>query len=94
VKAKPVLNFVSVFAATTIALPALAQAPPRECILDYESPTGNTRTNAIELSSHRYNVFQGGGVTYRCRGQDNTIIADRSFYYGDQSVHYLIGIVH
>jgi len=93
VKAKYLLNCLSAFAAITIALPALAQAP-RECVLDYESPTGNTRTNAIELPSHRYNVFQGGGVTYHCRGQDNTIIADSSEYYGDQSVLYLIGHVH
>ena len=47
-----------------------------------------------QLPSHRYNVFQGGGVRYRCRGQDNTIIADSAEYYGDQSVLYLIGNVH
>jgi hypothetical protein len=76
-----------------VAAPLSAQAP-RECVLDYESPSGNTRTNASELPSHRYNVFQGGGVLYRCRGQDNTIIADSSEYYGDQSVLYLIGNVH
>jgi lipopolysaccharide export system protein LptA len=70
-----------------------AQAP-QECLLDYESPTGNTRTTAIQTPSGRYNVFQGGGVIYRCRGQDNTIIADSSDYYGDQSVLYLIGNVH
>ncbi|HUQ18413.1 MAG TPA: hypothetical protein VM099_02265 [Gemmatimonadaceae bacterium] len=73
---------------------SLAAQQPRECILDYESPTGNTRTNAIELPSHRYNVFQGGGVQYRCRGQDNTINADSAEYYGDQSVLYLIRNVH
>jgi lipopolysaccharide export system protein LptA len=75
------------------AAPLTAQAP-RECVLDYESPTGNTRTNAVELPSHRYDVFQGGGVIYRCRGQDNTIIADSSEYYGDRSVLFLIGKVH
>lgn len=93
-KAKHVLNFVALLAAITAPLVAFAQAPPRECILDYESPTGNTRTNATELPSHRYNVFQGGGVLYRCRGQDNTIVADSSEYYGDQSVLYMIGNVH
>ena len=66
----------------------------RNALLDYESPTGNTRTQAIQLASGRYNIFQGGGVLYRCRGQDNTIIADSSEYYGDQSVLYLIGSVH
>lgn len=72
----------------------LAAQQPRECILDYESPTGDTRTNAVELPSHRYNVFQGEGVRYRCRGQDNVITADSAEYYGDQSVLYLIGNVH
>lgn len=87
--------FTAVFGFVCLAAPAglLAQAP-QECLLDYESPTGNTRTNAIQLASGRYNVFQGGGVIYRCRGQDNTIIADSSEYYGDQSVLYLIGSVH
>ncbi len=77
----------------SVASPLAAQQP-RECILDYESPTGNTRTNAVELPSHRYNVFQGGGVRYRCRGQDNVITADSAEYYGDQSVLYMIGSVH
>lgn len=78
-----------------LVAPALGAAQaPQECLLDYESPTGNTRTTAIQLPSGRYNVFQGGGVIYRCRGQDNTIIADSSDYYGDQSVLYLIGNVH
>jgi lipopolysaccharide export system protein LptA len=81
----------SVFAPALRSLPAQA---PRECVLDYESPTGNTRTNAQELPSKKYNVFQGGGVTYHCRGQDNTIVADSSEYYGDQSVLYLLGNVH
>lgn len=73
--------------------PLSAQAT-QQCELDYESPTGNTRTTATEQPSGRYNVFQGGGIMYRCRGQDNTIIADSSEYYGDQSVLYLIGHVH
>ena len=90
---KPSFLFVSAASSLLFAAPLAAQVP-RECVLDYESPTGNTRTNAFELASHRYNVFQGGGVLYRCRGQDNTIIADSSEYYGDQSVLYLIGNVH
>jgi lipopolysaccharide export system protein LptA len=88
-------SFVLVMATSSLALaaPLTAQAP-RECVLDYESPTGNTRTNAVELPSHHYDVFQGGGVIYHCRGQDNTIIADSSEYYGDRSVLFLIGNVH
>ena len=88
------ISLALIGAALTTAPSLSAQAAPRECLLDYESPTGNTRTNAIELPSKRYNVFQGGGVIYRCRGQDNTIIADSSEYYGDLSVLYLIGHVH
>ncbi len=87
---------VCVSLATAVAVaaqPAAAQAP-RECLLNYQSPTGNTRTNALELPSKRYNVFQGGGIIYHCEGQDNTIIADSSEYYGDLSVLYLIGHVH
>jgi len=90
-RASLALTALTVLAA--LATPLGAQAG-RECLLDYESPTGNTRTAAVELPSHRYNVFQGGGITYHCRGQDNTIIADSSEYYGDQSVLYLIGHVH
>lgn len=71
---------------------AAAQAP-RQCLLQYESPTGNTRTTARELPSKRYDIFQGGGVTYRCQGQDNTITADSAEYYGDLSVLFLIGSV-
>jgi lipopolysaccharide export system protein LptA len=77
-----------------VSAPLAAQQAPRECLLEYESPTGNTRTNAIELPSKRYNVFQGGGILYRCQGQDNTILADSSEYYGDQSILFLIGNVH
>ncbi len=73
---------------------ASAQTPAKQCILQYESSTGNTRTNAVKLPSERYNFFQGGGVTYHCQGQDNTLVADSAEYYGDQSVLYMIGRVH
>jgi lipopolysaccharide export system protein LptA len=48
----------------------------------------------VKLPSQRYNFFQGGGVTYHCQGQDNTLVADSAEYYGDQSVLYMIGSVH
>jgi len=73
---------------------ASAQTPAKQCVLQYESSTGNTRTNAVKLPSERYNFFQGGGVTYHCQGQDNTLVADSAEYYGDQSVLYMIGSVH
>jgi lipopolysaccharide export system protein LptA len=87
--------FTAVIGLVCFAAPTVLRAQAgQECLLDYESPTGNTRTQAIQLASGRYNIFQGGGVLYRCRAQDNTIVADSSEYYGDQSVLYLIGRVH
>jgi lipopolysaccharide export system protein LptA len=71
-----------------------AQVQTRECLLQYETSTGHTRTNAIKTASGQYNFFQGGGVTYHCEGQDNTLQADSAEYYGDQKVLYLIGNVH
>ena len=73
---------------------AAAQTPARECLLQYETSSGNTRTNAQKTASGQYNFFQGGGVTYHCEGQDNTLQADSAEYYGDQKVLYLIGSVH
>lgn len=85
-------SVVTCLAALITASSAKAQAP-RQCLLQYESPTGNTRTTARELPSKRYDIFQGGGVTYRCQGQDNTITADSAEYYGDLSVLFLLGNV-
>ena len=70
------------------------QVQAKQCLLQYESSSGNTRTNAIKLPSERYNVFQGGGVTYHCEGQGNTLIADSAEYYGDNALLYMIGNVH
>lgn len=72
-----------------------AQTPvARECILQYETASGNTRTNVIKTPTGQYNFFQGGGVTYHCEGQGNTLLADSAEYYGDQKVLYMIGSVH
>ena len=73
---------------------AHAQAAAQQCALEYETSSGNTRTNAQRLPSGQYNFFQGGGVTYHCTGQGNTLIADSAEYYGEQRVLYLIGSVH
>jgi lipopolysaccharide export system protein LptA len=73
---------------------AAAQAPAQQCLLQYETSTGNTRTNAVRTTTGQYNFFQGGGVTYHCEGQNNTLVADSAEYYGDQKVLYLIGDVH
>jgi lipopolysaccharide export system protein LptA len=48
----------------------------------------------VRTASGQYNFFQGGGVTYHCEGQNNTLVADSAEYYGDQRVLYLIGDVH
>lgn len=72
-----------------------AQTPgAQQCLLQYETSSGNTRTNVMKMPSGAYNFFQGGGVTYHCEGQGNTLIADSAEYYGDQKVLYLIGSVH
>jgi len=77
-----------------VATPAEGQEP-RQCLLEFEARGSNPpRTNAMQLPSERYNVFQGGGVTYHCQGQGNSISADSAEYYGDQSLLMLIGNVH
>jgi lipopolysaccharide export system protein LptA len=85
---------VIVFAGLLLPAAGAAQAPPRQCILQYETASGNTRTNAVRIPSGQYNFFQGGGVTYHCEGQGNTLLADSAEYYGDQKVLYMIGNVH
>jgi lipopolysaccharide export system protein LptA len=85
---------ISAAAICASASVAFSQAPAKQCILQYESSSGNTRTNAIKLPTGHYNFFQGGGVTYHCQGQNNTLLADSAEYYGDQSVLYMIGSVH
>jgi len=90
------------FRAGVVVLAALASVPvavgaqvtARECILQYETASGNTRTNVIKSPSGQYNFFQGGGVIYHCEGQGNTLQADSAEYYGDQRILYLIGHVH
>jgi hypothetical protein len=76
------------------ALPA-QQAPVSRCVLQFE-PLRSTppRTTLNKLPSEKYNVFQGGGVRYRCEGQSVTLEADSAEYYGDRDVLYLIGSVH
>ncbi|HVF40764.1 MAG TPA: hypothetical protein VM939_12770 [Gemmatimonadaceae bacterium] len=67
---------------------------PRQCLLEFEARGSVApRTNAIKLPSERYNVFQGGGVTYHCQGQGNSLSADSAEYYGDESVLLMIGNV-
>lgn len=84
---------------TVAALPLAGltaqQAPVSRCVLQFEPlrPTP-PRTTLNKLPSEKYNVFQGGGVRYRCEGQSVTLEADSAEYYGDRDVLYLIGSVH
>ena len=91
-----VLKVITVACIASFAAPraVFAQVQQRECLLQYETSTGNTRTNVVKTASGQYNFFQGGGVIYHCEGQDNTLQADSAEYYGDQKVLYLIGNVH
>lgn len=76
--------------------PAVAGAQgagPQRCVLQFESSSG-ARSTLNKLPSGQYNAYQGGGVTYSCVGQNNTLRADSAEYYGDLGVLYLIGNVH
>jgi hypothetical protein len=75
-----------------VATRGLAQQM-QQCVLQFESRT-EPRTRLEQLPSGKYNAFQGGGVTYHCEGQGNTLVADSAEYYGEQGVLYLIGHVH
>jgi hypothetical protein len=87
---------VGVFAvaAAVLAGPRAAHGQVlQQCVLQFESRT-EPRTRLEQLPSGKYNAFQGGGVTYHCEGQGNTLVADSAEYYGEQAVLYLIGHVH
>lgn len=81
-----------VVVAAILAGPRAAHAQ-EQCVLQFESRT-EPRTRLEQLPSGKYNAFQGGGVTYHCQGQGNTLVADSAEYYGEQGVLYLIGHVH
>jgi lipopolysaccharide export system protein LptA len=86
----------AVAAAATPASRAAAQQPPASrCILQFEPlRDAPPRTTLTRLPSGKYDVFQGGGVRYRCQDQPITLEADSAEYYGDRDVLYLIGSVH
>ena len=74
---------------------AQGAATPQRCVLQFESSEASgARSTLNKLPSGQYNAYQGGGVTYSCVGQNNTLKADSAEYYGDLSVLYLIGNVH
>ena len=69
-------------------------AGQRRCELSFEPLRDSTSTFLETLPSGRRNAFQGGGVRYRCQGQDVVMEADSAAYYGDMGILYLIGQVH
>lgn len=78
------------------ALAAAAGAQPsegRRCELEFEKLRDSTNTILQRQPSGKYNAFQGGGVRYRCKGQDVTMDADSAAYYGDLAILYLVGQV-
>jgi hypothetical protein len=67
----------------------------QRCVLQFESSEASgARSTLNKLPSGQYNAYQGGGVTYSCIGQNNTLKADSAEYYGDLGILYLIGNVH
>lgn len=79
------------------ALPAVGSAQAsggRPCELEFEKLRDSTSTLLQRQLSGKYNAFQGGGVRYRCKGQNVTMDADSAAYYGDLAILNLIGQVH
>ncbi|HEY0971929.1 MAG TPA: hypothetical protein VGE02_13245 [Gemmatimonadales bacterium] len=68
----------------------------RQCEVQFEprSPADSASTVLEKQPSGVYNAFQGGGVRYRCAGDDVTIEADSAAFYGDLNILYMIGNVH
>ena len=89
---------IPLLVAGALAAPAAASAqqpPASRCVLQFEPLRATPpRTTLVKLPSEKYNVFQGGGIRYRCEGQTVTLEADSAEYYGDRDVLYLIGAVH
>ena len=72
-----------------------AQAPGgRRCAVQFEPLGAGTPLSIQQQPSGQYNFFQGGGVRYRCVGENVVIEADSAAYYGDLSTLYMIGNVH
>lgn len=72
-----------------------AQARANQCPVQFDPRTpGQEPPTVLERQfSGNYNAFQGGGVRYSCQGDDVTITADSSAYYGDLNILYMIGNV-
>lgn len=92
---RPLLPLASAAALALLAGSLGAQAGgSRPCVPDF-SPTNprGVPSNIILLPSGNRNVFQGGGVLYRCQGQNVEIVADSLEAYGDLQQVILVGNV-
>lgn len=82
-----------------LVAPVVALAQPaagRECAPAYEplNPLDSVPSLLQQQPSGKYNIFQGGGVRYRCQNTAVVIEADSMAYYGDLAVVYMVGNVH
>lgn len=69
---------------------AAQQAPAERCDLVFDN-TPNTRLTYNRLPSGSENLFIGGGVLGRCRGQEITLRSDSAEYYGASRMLLLVG---
>jgi lipopolysaccharide export system protein LptA len=95
--ARRALPLALVAVAALVAAPtARAQQAARECTVAFEPRTpGDSTPLTIQVQpSGQRNIYQGGGVRYRCVGQDVVIEADSAAYYGDLATLYMVGNVH
>lgn len=92
--ARRALLLSACFAAT--AATARAQTSVRECAVEFTPRTpGDSTPLTIQVQpSGQRNVFQGGGVRYRCVEQNVVIEADSAAYYGDLATLFMVGNVH
>lgn len=78
--------------AAAVSSRAAAQAGRQPCELEFETNPDHP-TLFSKLPSGAANIFAGGGVRATCRGQDITLTADSTEYYGDTRILYLLGNV-
>lgn len=90
---RAVLALLAFLAALAPARALRAQQPPVErCDMIFDN-TPSTRLTYNRLPSGRENLFIGGGVLGRCRGQEVTLASDSAEYYGDSRTLLLVGNV-
>ena len=69
-------------------------APAKQCILQYESSSGNTRTNAVKLPSQRYNFFRAAVSRIIARDRTTLSLPTAPNITATRALLYMIGSVH